>query len=125
MKIQDFIKVMDANKGIWPEWDSYTQSQKEYLARVNICTGTAESFYDGDRLYGVMGVRYIGIGEAWGVTLPDDRRPTLLRKARGVFNRMADDKNLWRVFAESKISEHFLEHLGFERNSGMHIWLRK
>jgi len=126
MTIEDFLTIMAANRGIWPQYDQMPEEQKRFLAHVNICTGTAESYFDDEgNLFGMGGIRYTGIGEAWFLTVPERRRPVLFRTVARNFERIRDDKNLFRIFAESKISEHFLQELGFEKQQGMHIWTRK
>lgn len=125
MEISEFLEVMEANKGIWKEYDELPEEQKRFLAHVNICTGVAETYYDDDgELFGVGGIRFVGLGEAWLITLPNKRKPYLLRTAAENFKRIRDSKNLWRIFAESKVSEHFLQHLGFKKQDGMHIYTR-
>lgn len=125
MEISDFLEVMKANPGIWLEYDNATDEQKRFVAHLNICTGTAETFFDDDNeMIGVGGIRFVGIGEAWMITLPTKRKPFLLRQAAETFNRIKDDKNLWRIFAESRVNEHFLRHLGFKKQDGMHIFTR-
>ena len=104
-----------------------TEEQKRYLANVNIITGTAESFYENGRLVGVGGIRHIGVGEAWMITPPDvrgKRSLSLFRKTKETFTKTRDDLNLWRCFAESKISDNFLNHLGFEPNPKGLVWTR-
>ncbi len=121
----EFLSVMQANVGLYPDFDALSIERKRLIAQVNICTGTAESFYDNEgRLIGVGGIRYMGLGEAWMLTLPEIREPFLLRTVAQNFERLRDEKHLWRVFAESKVSENFLKHLRFVRQDGMHIWTR-
>ena len=125
MTIEEFLDVMKANKGIWEEYDNATDEQKRFVAHLNICTGVAETYFDDDgELFGVGGIRYIGLGEAWLITLPNKRKPYLFRTATENFKRIRDSKNLWRIFAESKVSENFLSHLGFKKQDGMHIYTR-
>lgn len=125
MDIQEFLDVMKANEGIWKEYDELPDEQKRFLAHVNICTGVAETYFDDDgELFGVGGIRYVGIGESWMVTLPTKRKPFLLRIAAESMKRIVNDKNLWRLFAESKISESFLRHSGFEKKDGIYVWTR-
>jgi len=125
MTVEEFLQVMKANPGIWPEYDKATDEQKRYVAHLNICTGVAETYIDDDgELFGVGGIRFVGLGEAWFLTLPTKRKPFLLRTAGEAFNRIRDEKNLWRVFAESKVNENFLRHSGFKKQDGMHIWTR-
>ena len=125
MKVDDFLLVMKRNRGIYPEFEALPEEQKRYLANLNICTGTAETFLDEEgEIIGVGGVRYLGIGEAWFITLPGKRRPFMLRTVLENFTRIRDSKNLWRIYAESRISNLFLEHLEFNEQKGIYIWTR-
>jgi hypothetical protein len=125
MTVDDFLYVMKLNKGIYPEYDRLDDQAKRLIANVNICSGTAETLFDEDgNIFMVFGIRYIGLGEAWMACIPQRRTPALYRTAAEHFNRLRDTHNLWRIFAESKISENFIEHLGFKKADGMHIWTR-
>ena len=44
-----------------------------------------------------------------------ERKLNLFQFVADEFKRVRKEKNLWRIFAESKISERFLHHLGFEK----------
>jgi hypothetical protein len=126
MKLEDFLAVMQANKGVYPDYDKLPDEAKVFIGNLNIITGTAESYLENGFLIGVGGIRYIGIGEAWFLTIPElrERSMTLLRAARENLRRMRDEKNLWRLYATSKISTNFLKHLGFEQESNL-VWTRK
>ena len=125
MQIEEFLLVMGRNAAIYPEFAALPEQQKRLIAHVNICTGTAESFFDEEgRLFGVGGIRYLGLGEGWFITNPEYRTPALLRLVTENFTRIIHDKNLWRVFAETRISPNFLRHLNFEKNE-MYIFTRK
>ena len=96
------------------------------MAEGNVAYGVAETYLDKEgNILGVAGVRYIGIGESWLVTLPDERRPTLLRTVRKLFAKVMAENNLWRVFAESRLSTAFLTHLGFKKHEGTYVWERQ
>lgn len=128
MKIEDFLLVMELNADVYPEFDKLPDEQKRYLANMNIITGAAESFFDNGKLVAVGGICYVGLGEAWLISLPEIRTKkslSLFRETKNTFKRQRDDLNLWRIFATSKISETFLQHLGFEKQEKMLIWTRK
>ena len=127
MEPEDSLLVMEQNKELYPEYDALPFDQKEYWAYLNGNTGTAETFLDDDgKVAGVGGIRYIGIGEAWLLTLPEIRQNALwfYRRAKSHYMAMRDSKHLWRIFAETRISETFLKHLGFNRQNGMHVWTK-
>ena len=125
MKAEEFLLVMEQNKGEWPEFDKLQDEQKRLLANLNICSGTAETFFDDNgEIYGVGGIRYIGLGEAWFITKPENRKPVLLRTAIDVFRRIREDEGLWRIFASSRISENFLRHSGFQKDDTIFTWTR-
>ena len=128
MTEDDFKEIMTLNKGIYPEYDNLSEDDKWLAANFNINTGTAESFFEDDRLVAVGGIRYVGLGEAWMITPPDirlKRAKSLLREVRNIFVKTRDEKKLLRIFAQSKISVNFLKHLGFEESEMVHIWARK
>jgi len=131
MTVEDFLKVMEMNVDIYPEFNELTDEQKRYLAFVNINTGEAVSFFRNDQFLGLGGIRYIGIGEAWILTTPEmiakgkiHNHGNLLRESRKIFKKVSDEHHLWRVFADSSISETFLEHCGFERRPKGYCWTR-
>jgi hypothetical protein len=125
MKPEDMLAVMEQNKGVYPEYDALSDERKMFFANVNIYSGTAETYIDDDgRVAGVGGIRYMGTGEGWFLTMPKYRTQPrrLFTFVAEQFERTRNEKNLWRIFAESKISEVFLKHLGFKKQDGMHIW---
>ena len=127
MVIEDFLLLMELNSGIYPEYDKLSDEHKRYLANINIIAGEAKSFFEDGRLVGIGGIRHIGLGEAWLITLPEIREKrsfSLLRKTKEVFASIRDKHNLWRVFATSKISETFLRHLGFKEQEKVLTWTR-
>ena len=128
MKIEDFMMVMAANADIYPEFAALGDEVKIYVANVNIITGEARSLYEDGRLVAVCGVRFTGIGEAWMITPPEIREHrglSLLKHSRREMIRMRDENQLWRIFAESRVSETFLKHLEFEPNPKGFVWTRK
>lgn len=127
MTIEDFLQMLAANAQTYPEFASLPEDKKRYLAWVNINTGVAESYWDGDQLVGVGGIRFVGIGEGWLITTPhirNERKFFLLRTAKKAFEHIRDSKNLWRVFATSRISTNFLRHLSFKPEPEVHVWMR-
>ena len=128
MTVEDFIVIMAQNANIYPEFDNRPDEQKRYLANVNIITGKAESFFDEGRLVGVGGIRYVGLGEGWFITLPAIRKKkplTLVRQTKKFFVKARDEHNLRRVFATTKISKNFLRHLEFEPLPDVSVWTRQ
>jgi len=127
MTVEDFLLVMELNAEIYPEFAELPDEQKRYLANVNIITGSAKSYFEDGRLIGVGGIRFIGIGEAWLITPPairSERGLSLFNDTEKLFVKMIDDNNLWRVFAESKISETFLKRMGFKCHPQGYVWTR-
>ena len=126
MQIDDFLQVMSQNVERYPGFAALPEEQKRLVANGNIVTGTAETFREDGEIYGVGGIRYIGIGECWFINPPEARRhpKKLLKLARATFARIRAEQGLWRGFAESKISETFLKHCGFVKDEGMHVWTR-
>lgn len=120
MTKDDFLIVMEANADYYPEYDALPMAKKLRIAQLNIDTGTAESFYIEGELVAVGGIRYVGLGEAWMISFPtirSDRKKTLFAETKQTLIQTQADQKLWRIFASSRISEHFLEHLGFEKES--------
>lgn len=127
MTVQDFLDVMRPNESFYPEYAALSGEDKRKIALLNPNTGIAESHYLDGKLVAVAGIRHVGIGEAWFITTPDIRenhKRFLLQQTRKNLIRMRDALNLWRLFATSKISENFLEHLDFIPEPTMHVWTR-
>ena len=126
MQVEDLLLIMEQNADIYPEFAALSDEQKRAAANLNILAGTAESFFEDGRLVGVGGIRYTGIGEAWLITPPDirGRGLSLLREARRVFTETCDERCLRRCYAESKISDNFLKHIGFKSHPKGFIWDR-
>ena len=136
MTIEEFIKIMDDNGDEFPEFASLTTAEKRAVANHRLITGPAEAIYEDERLVGVGGVSHRGGGEAWMITPRSVRSHHDYHKRRAQFSnflkvthetmsRMADDTNMWRLFATGKLSVSFLEKLGFERSDNTLIWSRK
>jgi hypothetical protein len=128
MKIEDFLAVMAENSEIYPEFAKLPDEQQRYIANVNIITGEAKSIYEDGRLVAVCGVRFLGVGEAWMITpanIRSERKLSLLKHSRQEMIRMRDENDLWRIFAESRISKTFLKHLEFEPHPQGYVWTRK
>ncbi len=127
MQVDDFLHVMMQNAHIYPEFHALPDEQKRLIANGNIVTGTAETYREDGEIYCVGGIRHIGIGECWFITPPAARThpKKLLRVVRATFERIRENEGLWRVYAESKISENFLRHFGFHAEPGMHVWVRE
>ena len=124
MTIEDFLHVMLQNAEIYPEFAALSDEHKRLFANSNIVTGTAETYREDGEIYCVGGIRHIGIGECWFITPPAARThpKNLLRVVRATFERIREDEQLWRVYAESKISENFLSHFGFHSKPKTYVW---
>ena len=137
MTESDFLTIMAENAEVYPAFHALPKEQKRAMAKGNIVTGVAETYREDGEIVGVGGIRHIGIGEAWFLTLPKNRGKKfaicpeteatikLLRDVSENFIRVRDEQGLWRVFAESKISENFLKHLGFKPEPGTYAWVRQ
>jgi len=128
MIVEDFLKVMDANKAIYPAYDALADEHKRFIAKVNMLMGTAYSYFKDGEFWGVGGIRYIGVGEAWLIGSPETRKQLTMPEFAFIkerFEQERDEKNLWRVFAESSISDVFLRRLGFVKQDGFHVWTRQ
>lgn len=125
MTVEDFMQIMAANAAIYPEYDSLAYEAKEYVAKLNIMTGTAVAYLEDGELLGIGGIRYVGIGEGWFITKPEireERKFLMFRTVKKDFEKTRKRKNLWRVFAESRISTNMLKHLGFKESEHSHVW---
>ncbi len=127
MTVENFLEVMSRNRGLWPEFDALLDGEKEFLARVNISHGTADSYFKDGKLWGVGGIRYVGMGEAWLIGPPETRKDLTMPEFNFIkeeFERQRDSHNLIRVFATTKISECFLRRLGFVAEPKAFVWTR-
>lgn len=120
MTPSDFLKVMDANPGIYPEYDALPIEKRLDLARFYMTVGRCRSYFKDGQLVGVGGIRDVGVGEGWFLTVPDCRVLDMFNYVVEHFEKQRE--GFWRVFAESRLSERFLHHLGFEKQEGMHVW---
>jgi hypothetical protein len=90
---------------------------KRPQANLNQSAGPAYSFYEDKKLICCGGVRIYGVGEAWLLTTDENRRnhaKTIMRVSKEQLDKVIRENSLWRLWAETKVSENFLEHLGFE-----------
>jgi len=127
MTVEDFLAVMQTNAELYPEYASLPEEQKVFIAKLNLITGTAYSYFKDGQFWGVGGIRYMGIGEAWMIGSPQSRKQLTMPEFTFIkqdFQAQRDDKNLWRIFAESRISQVFLRRLGFVQQDGFHVWTR-
>jgi len=128
MTVEDMLVILEDNARLYPEFADLMPEQKKLICEMNILSGTAESFLSEGKLLAVGGIKYVGIGEAWMLPfshIRDNLKLSLLRHTRKNFKRICNDKNLWRVFATSQVSENFLEHCGFEKIPTGHVWTKK
>lgn len=128
MTAKDFLEIMKANAKEYPEFDALPDELKERLANLNICTGTAESTFEDGKLIGVFGIRYMGIGEVWGISMPElreKRKFFLLKQAKKSFKETCEKLDLIKVSANSIISDNFLIHLGLVHTETNKVWIRK
>ena len=127
MTPEDFLIIMKMNAHIYRDFDELSYEHKKYIANLNIITGEAQSFFEDGKLVGVGGIKYIGIGEGWLITPPEIREQnglSLFKETHKFFIKTRDDKNLWRVFAETSISENFLKRLDFKPHPHGLVWTR-
>lgn len=85
-------------------------------ANLNQTAGPAYSLFLDKKLIACGGVRCYGVGELWLVTNDEQRKKhtkTILKVSREQIDFMVRENHLWRLLAETKISENFLKHLGF------------
>jgi hypothetical protein len=125
MTTEDFLVIMEQNAHIYPEYAALPQDKKVQWAKLNTDTGTAVSYLVDGKLVAVGGLRCIGLAEAWMVTAPevrDESKKSLFRETKNELIS-AQEQGIWRVFAETRISENFLEHLGFKKQE-MYIMTR-
>jgi hypothetical protein len=124
MEIQDFLTVMEANKGVQPKYDCLPGDQKRICAQYNIIMGTAKSYFEDDKLIGVFGIRN---PEAWGISIPEfrvKRKCTLFRLAKNAFGNAVENIKSLKVFACPTLSKTFLEHLGFKEDGEIMTYTR-
>ena len=125
MTVEDYLTIMEANRGLWPDYDALQDGEKEFLAKVNISHGTADAYFKDGKLWGVGGIKYVGIAEAWLIGTPDTRKELTMPEFNFIkeeFERQRNKHNLIRVFATTKISECFLRRLGFVAEPTAHVW---
>ena len=127
MNVVDYVKMMDANVHLYPEWAQLSDENKTFTALHMIKFGSAEGIFDGDECVGVQGILQLGVGEAWMVVTPEIRenRFQLLRHSVDSFKRLRDIDGYLKVFTGDPLSNTFLKHLGFEQEARAHIWQRK
>ena len=127
MTIADYLMMMEANIELYPEWGKLSDSDKTYTAMHLISFGSAEGLFDGDKLVGVQGILQLGIGDAWMVVTPEMRenKGALLRHSIKNFIRLREIDGYMKIYAGSPLSETFLKHLGFKKESNAHVWQRK
>jgi len=127
MQVDEFIAVMMANKTVYPEFATASPETQFLMANINTRTGTAISYFEDGKLVGMGGIRYLGLGEAWMITPPEIREHrglSLFKAAKFNFEKQRDELKLWRVFAETKISDNFLKHLDFVKLDRGFVWNR-
>jgi hypothetical protein len=127
MTIQDFVDIMACNTASYPDYANLPEESKRFMAQLNISTGVAESYFDDGKLFGIGGIRYCGIGEAWMLTTPEARTSKtrmVFRTAVKNLTLMRDNLNLIKVYADGDISSNFLEHLDFKKTDNTLLWIR-
>lgn len=85
-------------------------------ANLNQSAGPAYSLYLDKKLIACGGVRCYGVGELWLLTNDKYRQKhikEILKASRQQIDLMIRENHLWRLMAETKVSDNFLEHLGF------------
>jgi hypothetical protein len=123
MTVQDFTHVMEKNRDMYPEFHLMSFKEKFAIANDHIERGVAESYLGKHgEVIGVGGIDFVGVGEGWFISLPEQRTSSLLRTVKEQFNRIRKAKNLVKIYATSRISENFLKHLGFKKHNSVHIY---
>ena len=87
-------------------------------ANLNQSSGPAFSLFEDGTLLGCGGVRVYGVGEPWCMFTKEARtnkKTTILKATKQQLDIMCREHKLWRLFAETTVSESFLEHLGFKK----------
>jgi hypothetical protein len=129
MTVQDFMEVMRPNEGFYPEYACLSEKEKECLPKLNLSTGFAQSHYLDGKLVAVSGIRCLGVGEAWFITIPEMReklsmQKLMLKHSKEMLIKMRDSLNLWCLFATNRISANYLEHLDFMPEPRFFVWVR-
>ncbi len=137
MDTTEFLKIMAENASDFSEFAALSDTLKQKVAEVNLQTGCAEAFFwPNGKLVGVGGIRYKGVGEAWMITPrdiqshPDHTRRQaqfldLLDVTKTNMQRMADENDLWQLYATGTLSTKFLEQIGFKRQDKTLVWTRE
>ena len=129
MTMEDWLEIMAENGSVYPEYALLSDTEKRAWGTLNLAAGFAEAYLEDGKLIGVGGIRYCGIGEAWMIsrvaTRQDIQKPSFFRFVKKNWKETTDEHNLFRVFAESKISVNFLEHIGFVKNPKGLVWTRQ
>jgi hypothetical protein len=115
--IKDILEIMTANAELYPDFAQLPKKKQRELARMNIQNGTAQSYFWDGQLMACGGIRMVGLGEAWLACKPtvrNNHKKELLRQTRKEL-KSAQDQGLWCIWAAPRISENFLQHLGFEQ----------
>jgi N-acetylglutamate synthase-like GNAT family acetyltransferase len=116
-KVEDILEMMERNKAHYPDFHCLSDERKRDLAQLNLDTGLAQSYFIDGKLVAAAGIRMIGVGEAWLAVDPEaktEHKKTLMRETKNLLQQ-AKEEGVWCLFAENKISENYLEHLGFKR----------
>lgn len=124
--IKAILEVMESNVELYPGFSQLPKKRQIELARVNIQTGIAQSYYWNNELVAVGGIRMVGLGEAWLACKPtvrNEHKKQLLRQTRKEI-QSARDQGVWCLFAANSISENFLKHLGFKLQP-MYLYMGK
>ena len=113
---EDILGLIEANKELYL---NLPDDQKKALAHLNIDTGTAQSYFLDGKLVACGGIRMIGLGEAWLFVNPENRtrqKKLLMRETKKEIES-AVKQGVWCMLATNSISETFLKHLGFKKQT--------
>lgn len=119
MTVDDYLEIMAKNAHIYTEFAQLTDEKKRDIATLYATSGTAQSYRLDGQLVGVGGLFMIGIAEAWFITPPDIREhkaKSMYREVKKVLTE-AKEHGVHRIYAETRISKNFLEHLKFKQQT--------
>ena len=89
---------------------------KRDAANLNQTAGPAYSLFLDKKLVACGGMRIYGVAELFLITSDEYRKKhikTILKASREQIDIMVRENHIWRLLAETKISDNFLKHLGF------------
>jgi hypothetical protein len=94
------------------------------LAVLNQISGPAFTLVDGNEPIACAGYRIHGIAEAWCALSEEAKDKYLLmviRRMKKEMDKIQRKEQLYKIYAESDISDNFLEHLGFVKQGNIFV----